>query len=676
LLQNSNVSQISSADINAGNKTLLVFLCTSIDGNDNFINSTLVNYRLTSQNLNNNFLSQNLKGSTATFSMPHSDLCDIATQEENYSLCKEYKIIFRLTNFSNPLTTSSLQDGDIVNDFKLMFDTFQQGSYDVSIVNADLLNPEVFSEAELLEVYANNAGILGFENLRIFYPSQIDNLSNCPLIIIVHGQNHNPLMYDIYQSLFASYGYIAVSVQGYVGDGFGSPNTASRIGKILRHLKLYNDKIFNEKFINKIDFTKIFLIGHSVGALSVSGFVEYTKQGISIPVVPNFSLNDIVALCTMEGSNLGASSAEKPTFYIGGIDSYSYDHPSIIGVYGNTYFKAGYLLKTASHEDLAYPFSPVNAASGFPILPISSLFNTSVESYSFITNTVYSFNNRTFSQFLAAERLLQFFSICFKNKIQNYWNLNNFDYEETNKKEKLNTGFLFYRYPSASINFIETYGNSNQFTTDISGATIVSGLTNQNWSLQKLPNLFPNKSFSTFNPSYPPTVGYSGNSGYVIPYDGTTKSITYNLSGNPLNLSGNSYITILASVVHAASNTGSDPNFPIIPSLGNNLYTNFGIELTCNNGATAATINSRQNNFGIMDAAGGVGQHNINSNNASVLLGYPQPSSQINFLASDFKNKVPGLTLSNITELKIHFNAAQGTTSPNGYFIFDGIYIK
>lgn len=670
LFTNSGLPTVGEQSINNNTKSLVVFLCSSIDGNDNFVNPSIKTYSLSSTNLSQGILRQNLSGANNTFTFTHDDLCDISTQEECYKLCKEYKIIFRITNTSSPILTQSLQNGDIVNDFKLMFDTFQNGPYSVSMKNVDVFNPQNFSFNEMLEVYENNAGIFSNETQRIFYPSELESLNACPLLLILHGQNHNFLNYDTYANIFASYGYIVICVCKEVGDSISSGGK-SRSAMILRHLQLYSSKFENGIFENKIDFSKIFLIGHSVGANSINAFTQSLKTNTSVPTLSNISTQDVIALSSLEGSNIGAAALDYPTFHVSGLEDEgsAYDNVSYIAQHPNNTLMAGYLAKYFGHEDLAFPFSPVAAAPEYPIIPTWNVPSDGLERISFITNSFKSYNNDSIVLFLIAERLLQYYSLCFKNKIEKHFYLNNFDFETEYKKQKMTSGQLFFILPENKINFIERFQNVTKFTTNISGATTMQGFSGgflNPWKTQ-LAGIYPNQIFSEI------VTGYTGNSGYIFVYDGTDKNITYDLSLNPLNLSGNSYIGIMAGIVHSTSNTGSPP-YPIIPSFSSNLYCNFNLELICNGGVTSATINSRQNNLGIMDQPGIVGNRNGISGYAGRIAPMSCIPGTMLFLASDFKNKVSGLTLSNITGLKLHFGNNAGTTIPNGKIILNGIY--
>jgi len=670
LFSNASLPTVTSQSINTNTKSLIVFLCSSIDGNDNFVNASIKTYSLSSANLSDGILRQSLSGVDKTFTLTHDDLCDISTQEECYQLCKEYKIIFRITNTSSPILTQSLQNGDIVNDFKLMFDTFQNGPYSVAMKNIDIFSPQNFSFNEMLEVYTNNAGLFSNETQRFFYPSELESLAACPLLLILHGQNHNFMNYDTYANIFASYGYVVICVCKEAGDNVSAPSSGSRPAMIIRHLQLYSNKFENGIFNNKIDFDKIFLIGHSVGAASIAAFVDQLTNNNSIPSLPDISLQDIVAISSLEGSNIGNAANSYPTFFVNGRDLETYDSLQLMA--NSNTFVAGYLAKYFSHEDLAFPFSPVSSGPTFPTIPIlpnGVLQLPANESPSFISNPIKSFNNDSITLYLIAERLLQYYSICFKNKIKKYYYTNNFDYESEYKKQKMASGQLFFKIGENEIEFIERYSNTNKFTTNISGATTVRGLSGgflNSWQNQ-LSTIYPNESFSVM------TTGYTGNSGYIFVYDGTNKNITYDLSASPLNLSGNSYIGVMAGIIHSTSNTGPI-SYPIKPTFSSNLYCNFNLELICNSGATSATINSRQNNFGIMDQPGLVENRNGFTGNANSLSSMNCIPGTILFLASDFKNKVSGLTLSNITGLKLHFNSLAGSTIPNGKIILNGIY--
>jgi hypothetical protein len=102
ILTNIGESNISSGNINAGNVYALnIFLCSSIDGSSNFVNVVSTQrINLNSSNLNNNILSAKLTTLFSNFN--HTDLCTSMTVDELYQLCKEFKIVFRITSQSSP----------------------------------------------------------------------------------------------------------------------------------------------------------------------------------------------------------------------------------------------------------------------------------------------------------------------------------------------------------------------------------------------------------------------------------------------------------------------------------------------------------------------------------------------------------------------------------------------
>lgn len=259
-LISSNLS-ISLDTTNISNYSLLVRITTSLDSPANVINYKIIN--LNSSNLLNNFLVVNITELTNLFN--HDYLIENMSQDEIFSLSKNYKIIFRLNlneNINNNL--NQILNLDFTQDINFTFNTFESGPYDVSYKDLDIVSPFDFTLSERQSIFNNNPSILGGEKLRLFYPKNIQQNNKSPLFILFHGNNQFTENYDSYLSSAAGYGYVAFSCP--VDQNItGSLNLSIQIIKLLNHLKTNISKINNGFLNNIINFSKINVGGHSRG---------------------------------------------------------------------------------------------------------------------------------------------------------------------------------------------------------------------------------------------------------------------------------------------------------------------------------------------------------------------------------------------------------------------------
>lgn len=668
-----SLSTISSSDITTNSKSLIVFLCGSINGSNVFQNiSKQITYNLTSSNLDNNFLSQNLSTSTGVFNIVNDDFLESLTQEEIYGLCKEYQIIFRITPTSAPVTLTSIQNGDIIHDFKLMIDINQAGPYDVNIENVDIMNPSEFSTSQLLEIYTNNTSLVGHETQRFFYPKNIKSLSALPIIVISHGQNHNSLMYDAYASIFASFGYCVISISREIG------NTTNRVFALLRHLKMYLPNIKQGYFNNTINFNKIGLVGHSVGGGTVLCVEQDVYNNVIYPSVSGLTGSDFMFKILLEPSSGGCNSATPapnnwlPTLNISSNDD-GYGNPGTLG-YNNNKFITAIKTQIGGHEFISEAFSSSSASA--QAAPINAYDNSIAETSSYITNNRYTFNNHNTVLKQLGQQCVIFIAQITKKKIINYYINTNKSYLSTKLKNNNDLINVLYKKDSTvpgQYIFIDKFNNTNLFTSNIGSSYSVQSYSffiNDNLSI-------PNKSLgylmSTFHFTQT-TAGYTFGL-YLFPYNNANLFINYNLNSSPLNLSGNSYISVAAGTLNQISNTGSAP-YLYGSEFNEAMYQNFTLQLLSGTTITSE-INSKQNNLGIPISCGQVTSKLLSNNMALLPTRDTQAHTNINFKVSDFKTKNPNLDLTNITGMKLLFGSTYGTTSGyNGLISLNALYVS
>ncbi|PZX57944.1 alpha/beta hydrolase family protein [Algoriphagus chordae] len=153
-------------------------------------------------------------------------------------------------------------------------------------------------------------------NGRVWYP---EGLGPFPLVLVVHGnhsmQDYSDTGYDYLGELLASKGMILVSVdENFINyswtdifKGLAKENDA-RGWLLLEHLKLWhnwNAKI-DHPFYDRIDTTKIALIGHSRGGEAVAhaamlNEMDYYPDDASVELGYHFNIESIVAIAPVDG---------------------------------------------------------------------------------------------------------------------------------------------------------------------------------------------------------------------------------------------------------------------------------------------------------------------------------------------------------------------------------------
>lgn len=153
-------------------------------------------------------------------------------------------------------------------------------------------------------------------NAQVWYP---EGEGPFPLALIVHGnhsmQDYSDIGYAYLGELLASRGIILASVdENFINaswsDIFGGldEENDARGWLLLEHLKLWHQ--WNEKeghlFQNKIDTSKLALIGHSrggeaVGHAAMFNSLPFYPDDASIPFDYNFDLKSIVAIAPVDG---------------------------------------------------------------------------------------------------------------------------------------------------------------------------------------------------------------------------------------------------------------------------------------------------------------------------------------------------------------------------------------
>ena len=153
-------------------------------------------------------------------------------------------------------------------------------------------------------------------NGRVWYPV---GEGPFPLVLVVHGnhsmQDYSDSGYDYLGELLASRGMILVSVdENFINGswtdimkGLNKENDA-RGWLLLEHLKVWHDwnSSTDHPFFNKVDTTKIALIGHSRGGEAVAHAamlnpLDFYPDDASIKLDYHFNINSVVAIAPVDG---------------------------------------------------------------------------------------------------------------------------------------------------------------------------------------------------------------------------------------------------------------------------------------------------------------------------------------------------------------------------------------
>ncbi|MCA9968671.1 MAG: hypothetical protein KC425_00575, partial [Anaerolineales bacterium] len=219
-------------------------------------------------------------------------------------------------------------------------DPAQPGAYAVRTLfygsGADRHRPEWGTAVDLLTTPVNGRAFLsgwtdlrtrywGFDetalprNGRVWYP---EGAGPFPLVLIVHG-NHDMTDfsdggYAYLGELLASRGYVVVSVDqnflngSAVADWLGERRLRgendARAWLLLEHLRLWRDwqQTAGNPFYQKVDLTRVALIGHSRGGEAVAVAAAFNRldrypDNARIPFSYDFGIRAVVAIAPVDG---------------------------------------------------------------------------------------------------------------------------------------------------------------------------------------------------------------------------------------------------------------------------------------------------------------------------------------------------------------------------------------
>jgi hypothetical protein len=162
----------------------------------------------------------------------------------------------------------------------------------------------------------------GFTGENTFYPTDIADLGQLPVVVISHGNGHNYNWYDHIGNHLASWGFIVMSHRNDTGPGIETASTTT-----LQHTDAFLanlDTIEGGVLDGHVDSTRIIWIGHSRGGEGIARAYKRITDGDWTPV--HYRQADIVGLSSIAPTiffNAALSNPGGANFHLwtGGADS-------------------------------------------------------------------------------------------------------------------------------------------------------------------------------------------------------------------------------------------------------------------------------------------------------------------------------------------------------------------
>lgn len=253
-----------------------------------------------------------------------------------------------------------------------------------------------------------------WHTMRIFYPSNVEELAAQPLVVISHGWTHEYWFYDYLGYHLASYGYIVMSHRNDVGNGGALASTTAsttaleNIDTLLTNVWDIQGGILG----GKIDKNRIIHAGHSTGGECVVR--AYTRLFTGDYVSPHITHENIVlvnslapvAFLSAEQTNpFGANyhqflSAADTDVSGAAVDGYVQAFSIYERGYGN---KQVTYIHGAGHEDLHGNYGDNPWAAG-PDLIGKEAAHTIVKPYFLALCDLYSRNNLAMKDYFSRNR--------------------------------------------------------------------------------------------------------------------------------------------------------------------------------------------------------------------------------------------------------------------------------
>ena len=141
----------------------------------------------------------------------------------------------------------------------------------------------------------------------LYYPTDIADMGELPVIIVSHGNGHNYQWYDHIGFHMASYGYIVMSHSNQTGPGIetASTTTLTNTDYLLGNL----GTIAGGALQGHVDTSRIMWIGHSRGGEGITRAYDRLFDGVYTP--DHYTIEDIILLSSMAPTDfLGTNNAD------------------------------------------------------------------------------------------------------------------------------------------------------------------------------------------------------------------------------------------------------------------------------------------------------------------------------------------------------------------------------
>ncbi len=150
----------------------------------------------------------------------------------------------------------------------------------------------------------------GFSSEKVYYPSNIADLAQLPLVVVSHGNGHQYTWYDYIGNHLASYGYIVMSHQNNTGPGTvqASTTTLQHTQAIIAQQTTLGGGVLN----GHLDSHTIIWIGHSRGGEGVVRAYDRILDGNFVPT--NYTLADIKLISSIAPTDFLNGYAVDPHF--------------------------------------------------------------------------------------------------------------------------------------------------------------------------------------------------------------------------------------------------------------------------------------------------------------------------------------------------------------------------
>ena len=247
-----------------------------------------------------------------------------------------------LNTFIADLGTLSGDGGDLLGvGYDVVVDVNQNGLLDAGDLIDGLTETGIFVARDpslpgphtVVEVLYSGGTFLG-QNL--FYPADIDQLFDVPIVIVSHGNGHNYQWYDHIGEHLASYGYVVMSHQNNTIPGVetASTTTLTNTDFFLGNLDTIEGGILD----GHLDVDNILWLGHSRGGEGVARAYDRIFDGTYVPT--NYT-----------GDNIQLISSIAPVDFLGTNSSTPHDKPFHLWVGA-----ADSDVNGCANNDIAQPF--------------------------------------------------------------------------------------------------------------------------------------------------------------------------------------------------------------------------------------------------------------------------------------------------------------------------------